>query len=93
MEPIVTPLEVETAGNFYDIGERYTIGGRAYGPALAYFNLYADPETVLSPGDVIQIPEDWLGVAIEGPSASAPQGDAFPLLATLGIGALLILYA
>lgn len=95
MEQIATPLTVEQTGTFFDIGARYTIGGRAYGPALAYYNGYADPETILQPGDVIEIPENWLGIAVTGttqqaPAQTQPQTDKLTLLGLLAVGLLVL---
>lgn len=88
---IATPLELDTAMNFYEIGAEFTIGGADYGPAIASYNGYADASTVIGAGEQIEIPESWLGVAVMGTKKTPAQSfaSASPLLLLVGFGLLL----
>lgn len=75
---VTLPQDMTTA----QIGARYTIGGAAYGPAIAKVNsldnIYG-PNDYLPAGAEIQIPVEWIG-ANYVPESSAWKA-AMPLIA------------
>jgi len=83
--PGIVSLTLDSPASLTQLAERYTIGGAAYGPALANFNSYPYPTATLPAGTTVQIPEAWTGVAVTATKAQAP----FPWLGMLIALALL----
>lgn len=101
-------LTVEQPKTFNQIAADQTIGGAAYGPAIAQYNGYADPATMLPTGTQIAIPSDWLGVVVNPqpvpmPAPASAAGALWkipgttytisPVVALLGAAAILFVLA
>ena len=65
---IITPYTLTKEQSFREVAADLTIGGAAYGPALAQVNGYTDQDARLPAGYTVNIPDTWYGT----PPGAAP---------------------
>ena len=71
---IITPFTLTKEQSFREIAADLTIGGAAYGPALAQVNGYTDQEARLPAGSTVSIPDAWYGLPPSVPFVSTAGG-------------------
>ena len=64
---IITPFTLTKEQSFREIAADLTIGGAAYGPALAQVNGYTDQDARMPAGSAVSIPDAWYGMPPTAP--------------------------